>query len=660
MYDQYFDWREVAKKNTLLGGVTFSRGEVMGFVQENRLELSENGTFQLTKTMRSTLTAGPMKKLVNVSFTFKGDYERTGNQVILGSAREGYGSMDWGSISDFMDTKDGLYESKTSPGILCMYPTAFFVEHARNVPQKIRIDEEAGTYLYEESQMPELLKDAKAGAWIPLEKKEESCEEAEAKEKLEEREELEEKKKLGEKKELDEKEKPKDKEEPGLMTEHWQELNLREIFAKKGMRIGTCIRRESIEPPYEAILLSQFNSVTLESELKPSYILSQKKSKQTGKLTVAFSEVTKLLLDWCKAHKMAFRGHTLLWYMDSPEWIFRKNFAEDGAWVDREELLTRLEDMVRGYFEELETGGWLPFMYCLDVVNEAVIAPDMLRDTLWGRIIGEDYIRQAFSFARKYAPSHVKLVYNDFDLEAKTDKVIGLINSLVDEKGRKLVDAVGHQGHYGVYSNIDTLSDALTRIYKETGCELQITELDVNISRKGTQEELKRQGQFYYRFAEMITKLAEENIPVTALSLWGFADSVSWMPSNFMHIYDKKLVPKYAYFGLAGKKEYAGFAGMEKEGGRKEQQGGLQECFWVKDAPDRKINLEKDGHFTDTCMGAIQQGSYYFDGKDRITLVPEKGSYVELLLSADGNSAQRREAAGNVMELVHSLQEDRV
>ena len=71
--------------------------------------------------------------------------------------------------------------------------------------------------------------------------------------------------------------------------------------------------------------------------------------------------------------------------------------------------------------------------FAYDVVNEAVEDNGALRYSNWRKIIGDDYIWYAFYFADKYAPEHVKLYYNDYNEQFKTQHVVNLAKTLVDE-----------------------------------------------------------------------------------------------------------------------------------------------------------------------------------------------------------------------------------
>lgn len=603
------DTAEVVKHNTLMNGITSTRGQAMGFIQINKLTLDHNQKYTLMKELISTKTNLMMKEPVRVCYTFQGTYTRTGNTVELSKAMRGDGTVDWGTFSKFLDTGNGNYDSETSPGILSLYPTAFFVENCKNVSMTVEIDEDTKTFTIQEFE-PVILSAEEAGV-IQVKKQE-----------------------------LDP--------DAGLMhkslVEDMSKYILKDTFAQWGLKVGTCINPNYLEEPYVGKLKEQFNSVTLENHLKPGFTLNQALSKKNGRVSVEFSADTVRLLNWCKENEIPVRGHTLVWYMDSPEWLFHKDFETDASNVSRDEMLQRMEDYIRAFFETVEAGGWSEIMYCIDVVNEAIIAPSSLRKCLWLDLIGEDYVWYAFYYARKYAPAQMKLCYNDFDLEMKVNKVIELVQSLKDANGNSLVDVIGQQGHYGAYSSIDTLMAAMKKIGLETGCELQVTELDVSVSRQGTENELKKQGRFYYDFVQQILVLRKEGINVTGLTLWGFADALSWMPSGYLHIYDRNMVPKYAFFGMLGLKEYAGFDGNEENISKIE---GKEMCFIVPGNAERFIQLKLDGSFVDTTTGAAITGTYIFDGMSTYMLTPKAGGYSNLTVSDDETTAVRIEAAGD-------------
>src|ERR1043165_9070637 len=66
-----------------------------------------------------------------------------------------------------------------------------------------------------------------------------------------------------------------------------------------------------------------------------------------------------------------------------------------------------------------------------DVVNEALNEDGTMRQSPWYRIIGDDFIVQAFRFAHEADPA-AELYYNDYSLEnaPKRNGVVALVRKL--------------------------------------------------------------------------------------------------------------------------------------------------------------------------------------------------------------------------------------
>ncbi|MDF2905139.1 MAG: putative secreted protein [Herbinix sp.] len=343
------------------------------------------------------------------------------------------------------------------------------------------------------------------------------------------------------------------------------EGGIMDVYAQFGVKAGTCLSDAMIaESKYTDIIKENFNQITLENFTKPDYILNKDKSIESGELTVEFNKNTTDLLTWAKENGMKVRGHVLVWYSQTPDWIFYEDFDKTKGLVDRDTLLARMESYIKQVFEQIEALGYTDMFYAYDVVNEAIMEDGSYRDCLWKQIIGDDYIWHAFQFADQYAPESIKLYYNDYNEQFKTSHVVKLAKSLVDEDGRTLIDGIGCQGH--LYTK-DSISSYITTLkaFSALGLEVQITELDVSLGTwqnilEATEENLMAQGQYYY---ELINRIMEENAAgntkVTGITFWGFADQLSWRRDRSPLLFDGNLVPKYSYFGAKLDRVNAGY-----------------------------------------------------------------------------------------------------
>src|SRR5262249_19719424 len=99
-------------------------------------------------------------------------------------------------------------------------------------------------------------------------------------------------------------------------------------------------------------------------------------------------------LAWARPHGMKFRGHTLLWHLQTPTWFSGLPDASAAAAA----IQDHIRQMCRHYAGK---------MHSWDVVNEAFLPgrrPDGLRKTAFLEKVGADYLDIAFRTAREADP----------------------------------------------------------------------------------------------------------------------------------------------------------------------------------------------------------------------------------------------------------------
>ncbi len=241
---------------------------------------------------------------------------------------------------------------------------------------------------------------------------------------------------------------------------------LKDVFVN-GFYVGAALNIEQIsgkDPEAMDLVARQFNSITPENILKWEEVHPEPNvyNFEAPDQYVAFGE----------KHNMHIIGHTLVWFHQTPDWVFQD---ESGNPLTREALLERMKEhifTVMGRYKG-RIHGW-------DVVNEAIMADGSWRKCKWYEIIGEDYVEKAFEFARASDPD-AELYYNEYDFEygPKTKGVIQLIQNL-HAKGIR-VDGVGIQGHWFVdYPKLEVVEEYVTALSK-LGVKLMITEMDVSV-----------------------------------------------------------------------------------------------------------------------------------------------------------------------------------
>lgn len=316
--------------------------------------------------------------------------------------------------------------------------------------------------------------------------------------------------------------------------------------------IGTAISPTSIDTPeYSALIKAQFNSVTLENDMKPEGILDHNKTvadkeKYMECPALKFDHL-KAELDFARDNGMTVRGHTLVWHSQTPDWIFYKDYDVGGELADRELMLARMENYIKGVMEWTNEN-YPGLISAWDVVNEAAADSGGMRESLWYKTIGDDYIGKAFEFARKYAPDGTKLFYNDYNsyMAGKQSVILDFLRP-VAEAGN--IDGVGMQSHINTDINQIIYMTALKKYHEELGVEIQITELDIgtNIKNDSWQD---IQGEYYKSYMQKLTELENSGVPITSVTLWGLSDAVSWKASECPLVFNADLSRKPAFDGM--------------------------------------------------------------------------------------------------------------
>ncbi|MFA9557074.1 endo-1,4-beta-xylanase [Evansella sp. AB-rgal1] len=283
--------------------------------------------------------------------------------------------------------------------------------------------------------------------------------------------------------------------------------------------IGAAINARTIDTE-KNLLKKHFNSLTAENEMKPENL-----QPKEGVFTF---DVADKMIGFAKQNNMRFRGHTLVWHNQTPEWMFANS---DGSVASREKILARMENHI-----STVAGRYKGQIYSWDVVNEAIADEEkvFLRQSKWLELVGEDFIDKAFEYAHKVDPS-AALFYNDYNesFPGKREKIYRLVKSLV-EKGVP-IHGVGLQAHWNIAEpSLDNIREAIER-YASLGMQIQITEMDVSAFSwedkrtdlvKPTAQIAELQAQRYEEFFKIFREYKEV---ITSVTFWGVSDSYTWL-----------------------------------------------------------------------------------------------------------------------------------
>ena len=184
-------------------------------------------------------------------------------------------------------------------------------------------------------------------------------------------------------------------------------------------------------------------------------------------------------------------------------------------------------------------------------LNEMFNDDGTMRENIWYKTIGPDYIEHALIKAHEVDPD-AKLYLNEYtNEEMGHPKADAMYNFVKDLKDRGVpINGVGMQLHLDttIPCSEDAIRANLER-YNELGLEISFSEVDIRIPTGEKKEEnLPKQQEMYV----MLYKLAKEMPNVKSVITWGISDKHSWVPATFAGkgdalLYDTKLQPKPVY-----------------------------------------------------------------------------------------------------------------
>lgn len=305
--------------------------------------------------------------------------------------------------------------------------------------------------------------------------------------------------------------------------------------------------------------------ITMGNEFKPDFVFNWQKptsfvdfvaedgkTYKMPKNLPVFDKVDKLL-KLCRDNNLTMRGHVLVWHSQTPKMFFTQNYktGKKAVLVDKAEMTAREEWYIKTMLEhvsewEQKNNDGKHIITVWDVVNEAVAdnassSQYLRQDSDWFRIFGDDtFIVNAFRFANKYAPKDVLLCYNDYGTNrGQSPKVSGVLKVVesIQASPDARIDVIGMQSHIGIDNPIKGYGsfEESIKLFLETGCDVQITELDVaNGKQAYSPIILQSVYKDLYRLFIEYRKLPQKN-GISGVTIWGLNDETTWLNSQKEH-----------------------------------------------------------------------------------------------------------------------------
>ncbi|MCX7984485.1 MAG: endo-1,4-beta-xylanase [Bacteroidetes bacterium] len=266
-------------------------------------------------------------------------------------------------------------------------------------------------------------------------------------------------------------------------------------------------------------------------------------------------------LNWAQRNGFTFRGHTLVWYSQTPGTaFFRTGYTTTGARLSKEKMTQRMENYIKEVIRLLHEG-WPGLLSAFDVVNEAVEdnGNDRVTNNEWYTTFGDhSYIVKAFEFARKYTllynEPQIKLYYNDYNthLPAKADGIVRICGPLFRAG---ILDGIGMQEHDALTTPTAEQWIASYNKFDTICTEMAVTELDVKTgantnwpSETVLKQQANQYAQLFKCFVERSARTGRGKI--VSVSKDGLNDKYTFVTNQSTSLWDENNQCKPAFYAV--------------------------------------------------------------------------------------------------------------
>lgn len=348
-----------------------------------------------------------------------------------------------------------------------------------------------------------------------------------------------------------------------LYSQYPADVSLKEAF-KHDFLIGTALSTRQIDGRNKAesqLITANFDAVTPENLMKAHAL-----QPRWGQFN--FEQADEFVA-FAASNQMKVNGHTLIWHSQLPGFMQHMENADSV----RQYFVGHIRTVASRYDGKVDS--W-------DVVNEALNEDGTLRNSIFLRALGEDYIVEAFRLAQEAAPN-TKLYYNDYNIEqpSKRAGAIALIKKIQAAGVR--IDGVGIQGHWHVGRVPMEYIEQSIQEFAALGLEVMFTELDLSVlpnPLRGNSAELSQTEQYNKRlnpytdglpdsvaeaqaedYGKLFGLFLKYREDVSRVTFWGVHDGGSWLNNwpvrgrtNYPLVFDRKLMPKSAFHRIIAAK----------------------------------------------------------------------------------------------------------
>lgn len=341
-----------------------------------------------------------------------------------------------------------------------------------------------------------------------------------------------------------------------------QTPSLKETF-KNDFLIGTALNPFQIQQKDTAVnrlVLQHFNAITPENSMKAMHL-----HPQWDKYNFTMADQ---LVAYGQQHNIKINGHTLIWHSQLPGYVRNLNNADSLKQYMKDHIST-----VAGHYKGK--------VFSWDVVNEALEGDGSLRKSIFQKLLGDDYIIDAFRLAQQAAPD-AELYYNDYNIEGLTKRraAIALIKKIQAAGVR--IDGIGIQGHWAAgHVPLADIEQSIQE-FSALGIKVMFTELDltvlpspyrrdvVDVSQRTLPNTTEtnpwpnglpdfKQAELSKSYEDLFKLFLKYKDKISRITFWGVHDGQSWLNNfpiagrtNYPLLFDRSYQPKPAFYAVIG------------------------------------------------------------------------------------------------------------
>lgn len=329
---------------------------------------------------------------------------------------------------------------------------------------------------------------------------------------------------------------------------------------KANFHVGAALNDGHInETDTEAVkvITSQFNTTTPENIMKWMYI-----HPEPDKF---YFDMADKYVAFGKKNNMNIVAHALLWH------------SQIAPFMEEVKDSTVMSNYIKNHINTI-VGRYKGKVDAWDVVNEALNEDGSYRESNFYKVMGEDYLVQAFKLTAAVDPD-ADLIYNDYNLwkPEKRAGVVRLVKKLQAEGAK--IDGIGLQGHYSLVGpGLKDIEDSILE-YSALGLKVAFTELDITtlinpwdlegaeVSQNFEQYENdpkmspfpnglpdSMQVKIADRYEDLFKLFLKHEEKINRVTFWGVNNGHSWLNDwpikgrvNYPLLFDRKNKPQVAY-----------------------------------------------------------------------------------------------------------------